>query len=329
MTDLGIELLDWLEATLQLDPPWRVRDGRSLTWWPYRYRQQLVADSPRPSAGERITRLTAVTPLLTGIADADAAYARTGAANGMASLSAMVFDPATGLLAAHTAASFHGGNRGWLAPLFASAAALQIAVASESDPEAFAGGLGGTLDWAPHPSSGERPEPDDMLNVTSLYQRAGLEPTRMTGGDYAAAAGELARIGSLAETAGTHLTVHVAAPRLGGRSRIVVENSRHPGFGNGLFVLVDAPELPARCDLSRLANDLNRFEVAERIDGHAFGAWTPREDGLFHVAFYPNLLFAQDGARSRQARLLNLVLDEVSRARWLDRTWDTAGRVTS
>jgi hypothetical protein len=67
VTDLGPELLDWIDGLFQIDDDWRVREARSLTCWPFRFRQQITADVPRTSFGEETTRLTiSSTPLERG-----------------------------------------------------------------------------------------------------------------------------------------------------------------------------------------------------------------------------------------------------------------------
>ena len=93
MIDLGPELLDWIDRLYQIDAEWRVREERSLTWWPFVFRQQIVADIPQESFGEDVTRLTATTPLLTNVPDDDVTYKLLLGMNYLATFSAIIYEP--------------------------------------------------------------------------------------------------------------------------------------------------------------------------------------------------------------------------------------------
>jgi hypothetical protein len=325
MADLAPELLGWLEATLGVDPAWRVREDRALTRWPYRLRQRIEVAPPREDRGAMVTRITATTPLVRGVVDADRAVALVAASNALASLGAMVFDPEAATVSLRCAASVRPRNRAWLLPVVAGAFALQVAVPEAGDPAALAEGFGGRPDLDPHPDAGPRPAPDDSLTTVGTFQRDGLEPVRLTARDYRGAAGDLGQLGIPAVEAGTSLQVGIEMPAMGGAAHLLVESSTHPGFGSGLLTALEmaAPRGSAASgDGARIANDLNRLDIGQRIDGQGFGAWTPGEDGPGHVTFLPNLLVPRAAEADRRARLVNAVLDGVLRARWLDATWE-------
>ena len=120
----------------------------------------------------------------------------------------------------------------------------------------------------------------------------------------------------------TALEITVPTTRLPGASTIRIDNSPHPGFGNAVFVLARAPEIPGAPNIPRLANDLNRLEFDTQIECQSFGAWTQGPDGLYHVASFPNYLFVRLDPQERANLLANIAMNEVIRCRWLDRSWD-------
>ena len=190
------------------------------------------------------------------------------------------------------------------------------------DPEPFTDGRLGTFDVVPHPTSGQRMTPDDMLNVVSLYQGAGRGLNVIDARVYKVAAAGLEASGLEVSVEKTALEIRVPATRLSGASTIHIDDSPHPGFGNGLFVLLRAPEIPGSPDIPRLANDLNRREIDTHLDCQSFGAWTSGPDGLYHVAFFPNYLFVSGDPLGKSNLLVNIAINEIIRSRWLDRSWD-------
>jgi len=324
MRDLGPGILDWYERTCQVDETWRLREGRSLTWWPYAFRQVVTAEPPRQSLDATVTRVTAVTPISTGVPDDAPVEVVLFGSNVQASYSAMVFDPGRRAFFTSTAACFHEGNETWLRRLFAVAGVLQVAVPHGLERAAF--DLLGAPDIAGHPVSGRRPEPDDIIGIVNAVQAKGREPNPLGRGVYAAAAAKLAELGIKARQEGESLVLILPAEHLEGGFTIVVNNAEHPGFGNGLFLLQIAPAIPGQASLAMYANDLNLRELTEPVDTHAFGAWLKGpQDELNHVAFITADMLDMP-EQAQVALLVNLVFNEMLRARWLDDSWDAARR---
>ena len=324
MTDFGPELLNWANVSLRPDPAWVIREERAITRWAWRFRQRIDVAPPLDDGGIPTTRVTAVTPLVTGVEDQERALALVAAANRVASLSAVVLEPATGTVALACAAWVRQANKPWLLPLLGEAIALQLAVPESSDPEAFAAGFGGAADMAPHPVSGPRTDPDPALEVVAAAQEAGLAVSRITTRDYRVSVGDLAGLGIPARADGAHLELGADTFNLGGPARIVLESATHPGFGNGVLALLRVPVTGGPGEADRLANDLNRLELADRVGGSTFGAWSTDDAGIAHVAFLPNHVLPRKEA-DRRARLVNCVLDEIGRLQWLDAAWGTDG----
>jgi hypothetical protein len=322
MRDLGPDLLDWYQRTCQGDKPWLVRDGRTLTWWPYAFRQTVTAAVSRRSLDTDFTRVVAVTPISSAAPEDAPVEAILFGANVQASYSAMVFDPEARAFFTGTAACFHDGNERWLRSLFATGAALQVAIPHGLEPAAFE--TLGTPDLAVHPVSGRRLEPDDMLGLVDAVQARGREPNPLGPGAYATAARTLGELGVSARADGESLTLALPAEHLDGAFTVVLNNAEHPGFGNGLFVMQVAPPIPGAASLAMYANDLNRRELLEPVDMHSFGAWLRGPQGeLNHVAFITADMLAMAGD-GQAALMANLVFNEMTRARWLDDAWNSA-----
>jgi hypothetical protein len=320
VTDLAPELLDWLDATLRPGIAWRRREARAWTRWPHRFRQRVEIGLPREHDGTMVNRVLATTPLVDGIVDPAPAMELVAAANRVASLSSAILDPEAGTVTLACAASVGLRNKAWLLPVLGEVLKLQVAVPEGAGPGTFAAGFGGRPDLVPHPDSGRRADPDPGLGVVDAYQRAGLAPGRLSARDYRVATGDLMGIGIPSIADGTRLDIGADTFNLGGAARIVLENATHPGFGNGLLVLLRIPTIPDDTDPAVLANTLNRRELVELVGGQSFGAWSVDDAGLGHVAFVPNLLLPRREA-DRRARVVNAVLDEVARLGWLDRAW--------
>ncbi len=323
--DLAPELFNRLDVALRPDARWRLRDERSLTWWPCALRQRIEALPPADDRGVPATRLMAMTPLARDIADVGHALLMAAAANQAATLSAVIVDEVDASVGLALAASVRPKARIWLLPMLADAVALQVAVAGTASIDQMAMGFGGVPDLASHPEAGPRTDTHAVLAMVERAQRDGLAAVRMPESDFRRAVGDLSDVGIPAAADGTRLEVGVTAPGLGGDARVVIESATHPGFGNGLLVLVEAPMAVAPLAGPAIANALNRAELFERTGGLAFGAWTPvalgDAAGLARVAFLPNLLLPQAPEADRRARLVNLVIDAVLRVQWLDRVW--------
>ena len=320
MTDLAPELLNWFDDHLRPGDAFRVREARAWTRWPHRYRQRIEVGEPQLDRDVMATRVVAMTALVKDVSDVDAALELAVGSNRVASLSAIVVDETARTVGLASAASFRPLNKPWLVQVLGEVLKLQVAVPELGDPDALAAGFGGVPDIEPHPTSGPRSEPQEDLAVVEVYQQAGLEPGRINRGMYAAAVGDLQSMEIPSTADGTILTVGADTFNLGGPARITCENATHPGFGNGLIVVLRAEGAPTAANPARAANELNRRELWDRIDGQTFGAWAYDETGMGHLVFYPNRLIP-GGEAERRARLINCVLDEARRLAWLDRVW--------
>lgn len=168
--DLGLHALDRVFRDMAIDEPWTVREPRGFTWWGAWLRQRVWAEPAVDADGDRLWHVRARTPALLDQPDEPEAYALVGRFNAMAGLSAYVYDAGDATISARCGAFVYGDAAPFLERFFVTATALQAslafaAVSIEAD--------GRPLDDAPHPVSGPRPDPDDMLRL------AGRVPVRL------------------------------------------------------------------------------------------------------------------------------------------------------
>ena len=182
--DLASVVLDAVSEALSVDEEWSVRNDRSLVWWPSRIHQRIWVDPPRDSHGEVVTRVHAEVPLLRGVAEREGLLEMVSSLNGLASLSALIYDADGGRISLHGSGFAHAGNA-WLVDVFKSAVALQLP-AVDSQVEVLTGGFGGEPDLDDHPTSGAREEPDEILEIGDFFAEAGARPSPFSAGDFRA-----------------------------------------------------------------------------------------------------------------------------------------------
>ena len=161
-------LLDDVFTAMSIDAQWSQREARGFEWWACRLRQRVWADPVRQSRGDVITRFHAETDYIKDVPDQNQTYEVLAAVNGLADLSTFYFDPAEGVIRSHAAMYFHPEIR-WMEQLLKTAVALQDADAHASAQQ-LAKILGGVPAISQHPTSGERPDLDDMLNIAASMQ---------------------------------------------------------------------------------------------------------------------------------------------------------------
>lgn len=309
------ELLDELYQGLFIDDEWAVRDAESFTWWPHRIRQMVRAFPPVRDHGEMITRVVAEVPLLTQVRSSHAPEL-SSLANMVSVGTGVVFDPAERTLRRRLTVSMWDGNRGWLKPLLLQAMALQFGMVTNDAVDLLAASFDAEADYQPHPTSGQRPEADDMTNVTALYTAAGQE-TVITNGELAelpVLMRQMVRLRADGPSVGARIDGAVTA-------RWSLASTQHPALGWGLLSLL---KMSAGLDgelAYRLVTDLNLADSGLDRSAHYLGGWSVApDDTVAYSSFTPELVYARASRASRLARLQNLVVDGCSRADWAS-TW--------
>jgi hypothetical protein len=323
LPDDGPAILDELFEALYVDDEWSVRDDRAFTWWPYRVPQRIEVSEPRLSFGDPTIKVTATCELVTGVtAPTETRELAVAAMNQHASMGAYVWDEERRAVRLATTAYLHPENRS----LFSIVVMAVLLCANEANAKApsLASVLQGRPGERPHPTSGARPEPDELLGfVDQVVVPTGAEPSGFVGLppeaeealDWCMAnssdsgfTGELPFYGdtpvaTLAATGGG--PVETAMVRM-------LTDQPHPGYGSGLLMLLMLPDTFERHDAAVLADALNRAEADELTGFPLFGAWCPAPEGstLSFCTFLPSVI-AQPGL------LATLSFYELLRVGWV------------
>lgn len=309
LTDIGPEVLDRLFSTLMVDEEWSVRADRSFTWWPHRLAQHVSVSTPREAFGDPMVALRATTDMVEDVrAPDDVVEQFVDLLNMHASLGAFVWDPEERTVKVVTSAYLHAGNLPLL-PV-ASAAVLLTAIEATAKAPGVADVLEGRPAASAHPSSGMRPEPDELLffaeerivpdgqgpsGFVGLVQEAGRAavPWCLSNADEHAFTGELPYHGTtpalvLAATGGSPEGIDAQTSLVQ-----LLTQPRHPAYGSGLLVLLKLPGTFPDGRARELARELNRAEAAELTGFSQFGAWCadPGDPGLLSFcSFVPSVL---------------------------------------
>ena len=299
-TDVGPEMINKAFETNQIDDEWSIRSDREFTWWGYEQAQRLWAAPPIRSQGVTVTKVHARTDVLRDVPDTDKTYQMLAVSNMMATLSPLIFDPDTGKIYYHSTAYLHEQNYWLVSDIFMLAASMQAADAFLAATFLTAE-VDGEVDATAHPQSGERFEPDDMLNLLdAVVAPAGAEPSPFTSDDFAMLE-DLDPNPSVHTNAGEN-GVTAEFPFSGGDPVMksfdggqppqtalfqAFNNQPHPEVGNGCLVLL---HVPLSTEDPVVANKLNRLEAETEGGNHLLGAWAIGPRGLVFTTFYPAMI---------------------------------------
>ena len=331
MTDVGTRLVNNIFEKLMVDDQWSIRRDRGFTWWAYRLAQHVEVSPPVHTDDGELCTVRIWTDVAARVDPNTNPPELLGLANMQETLSAVVWDRSAGAVMECCTAVLHEGNIGWLSNVLATAAVLQN-TAAHSRAHAIAGVCGGEAAASNHPTSGERPEMDEILNVPEqVIARTGAEPSRFEGPPMQGLEGFLERMRFMGFADSTGSTCEV--PYTGNRPVAVLmaagisepETSvvqlfadvAHPEFGNGVLTLMRLPVNPEPRRVATLANELNSVEAQGDSGAPLLGAWCPDpsdEDGktLSFCSFLPNIL-------AGPGMLENQILYQVARSKFAAR----------
>jgi hypothetical protein len=329
-------VLDDVYRALQIDAQWSLRDPREFRWWAYRLRQRVWAEPARAINDGPLVCIRSETDYVKDVPDRDQTYAVLAAANELATLSTLCFDPDAHVIRSHASMYLHPGNR-WMESLLKMAVALQDAEAHLTARQMPAALGGGEPDISNHPSSGERPDLDEMLNIHVTMQ-AQTEPSPFTSevfdavlemqprpwllatGDGAALTAEFPFDGDVPAVAHVMFGEH-ALELLGGHSEgrtallMASGTERNPRVGAGLLLRLCLPLDLEAGPASRLANDLNLFEAKQWTDTHLLGSWCTKGSAIWFLCFVPSLVARGLQPPQRATLMFNLIMGMAVRAR--------------
>lgn len=276
------DVLTFLTQRMHIEAEWAVQEESSFRWWPSSLPQRVTVAPPRELQGVELRTVHIETDLLSGMTIDDTTWSRLAGVNRLASLSAYVADTTAGTLKLHASVSLTEDN--WLLArgVALHAMALQLSDA-HGESLALAEAFGAQVAHSPHPRSGPRTTPDEMIGIIESYQQRGDGASPFTPEELAqlvhldprpwmVAANDLHCINADLEFA------------TGLPSRLQLDAAeRHPSLGSGLQMRLLLPIEPD----AAVAQKLNANECIEP-DSHQLGAWCVDEErGLMFTGFIP------------------------------------------
>jgi hypothetical protein len=323
--DVGPEAIERLFDLMKIDEEWSVRRPRAYSWWGHRHCQEVVAGPAVRSEGIVICRLQARTAMVRDVPLSDRLELFIATMNAQAALNAIVLDRAARKVYLSSHFVLHRETLEWGLSLFSSAVATQ-AVEAGILAELFSSMGLGTDDETPHPLSGRRPEPDEMLSVVAqVYGPIGRKPSRFQAAEFEKIGKDREGPSVLTNASGAGLTAEFpftgttpsvlrAAQRRPGQTLGEPETAlfqataeaEHPRYGSGCLLLL---RLPRPGITPEVANQLNLAEANGQFVGYGLGAWCVSDETAVHACFLPS-------AVHRQGLLKAMMLDRAGRTRW-------------
>jgi hypothetical protein len=324
---IGPTSLDYMYRVLGIDAEWCVRSDRSIVWWPHTYRQSLIADLPFvEDDGTLLTPITCSTEALASMPESPALYHTLSMLNYHLPLSCLAFDPDTREVRSLSRVYLHSENS-WLIFVLQAAAGIQLAQVERLGPY-WEEKLGGRIVNSPHPKSGLRSTPDELVNgVHALFARDGSTDNPFSG--------LLPGVDALHEHPWSTLDCSderlvaevpfrdsipmsvVARNEPVGTKALLRMNAdkKHPELGYGL---AGDLELPLRGDATTgavIANTFNLLESQGAVRLTQFlGAWSFKESLAFRF-FIPALLGRNHDPEGRTQLIHTLMSYMTNRAR--------------
>lgn len=313
--DVGVRVVDQVGHSLTLDREWSVRDERGFTWWGKDLAQRVWSEPGLDDDGFEIFRLHARTDLLRGFDATRENLSRLNAMAGFATTSGYLVDVAAGTVQLAASMYVHAETEDWVRRTFQLVTAIQAADA-QLKVTVLADLTGAEIAASAHPTSGPRPQPDDMLDVLEhVASRLGRRESAWQG-EQMRRLTEFVQRGSFTVLATGDETGLSAEFPLQSRTSLltVTTQAENPQLGNGVLLILHLPMLIDQDDGLRLAAELTRRELQALTRTHMIGAWCWRDDGLHHVTFMPNVMHLGGGD------LLNVVVSMSGRAKWIAET---------
>jgi hypothetical protein len=331
--DPGIAVVDRAHRVLGIDAPWSLRHGRGFTHrtdglvqrvWsepaskdagasaaPQRAWSEL-SPTTQPGPAVQIDRAIAEIELVRDVQDLGLATELANALNAMATMGAILVDPARrsivhrmSVLATAGPATIERAGR-WLAV----AAGLQAA-ASPALAELLANATGGTIAVPRHPGAVANLGTERTVHMDRLAAIAGREPSRWTGTALTIARDRLAHGALRRLTATDATTFAMPIPVAGDMAQLqALTHEPHPLLGSGLKMRLALPHGLTETAGATIAAELNRLEATPTSATHGIGAWIGSGGQLQHVAFLPNAAHTGDDDATE------LLRSGLARARW-------------
>lgn len=316
--DIGEQAVQEIYKGLLIDEAWSWRRPRGFSWIAHRLAQSLDASPLFENRGVMISRVASRVLVVedVGLPQTDAEKLLSQL-NRLAVGSAYIYIPERRSVESVLGHNIHEETMKYRSQEIATYQMVQLALA-ELDCERLAQAFHGKVACQQHSVSGERIEPDDMLNILrQMYLPAGATPSTFADG-------------SEFEQVYQHVvnTPFFSAGGDSGGITIEVEfgnddttlirlktDEPHPHLGNGLGVFLNFRLNGDESLMAGLANQLNQLQFAPKEVVPAFGAWClstfSDHATLGHAFFAPNLHF-------RPGVALDCAMAAIQQALWVD-----------
>jgi hypothetical protein len=317
--DIGIAVLEELHKLNMIDEPWTERRERGFAWTPHRLRQEMTAGATFQDGEFTLCRILSRVRVVEQVAaTTEAVETLLAEVNRFAVGSAYVYDPQARSISTFLVGQVHAETREWRVKQVAGFAACQSGQA-ETEADFLARKTGGRVATWDHPVSGRRHTPDEStFFVDAFFGREGNTPSRFTDEFEFQTIADIARQGNTATLGASSTGMCIEVPFANATTLIMLSSDwAHPRLGHGLSVKLMLPPPYDEAEIGRLAQMLNRKEMAGEFPYHSFGAWGRLQlpngsGGLGHAMFLPNALH-------RQGVTLDAFYGTVHRARWVNR----------
>ena len=312
-TDVGLDAVENLYQALQIDEEWAVRRPRGFTWWSYRLAQHIDATEPWQDDEFQLSRIRIRTEVVNSVDPTRQPEVFLATANAQETMSAVVWNPQDCSINEVCTGIVHQENVGWLSRTLSVAAVLQNN-AAHGRAQALAEVCGGVAAASNHPTSGERPEPDDMLGaalqMAEQARGAGrsfigplcsnlsdfLPQYELLGfSDETTFSCEVPFVGHMPIAAMVALDLPGKSQRPETSLLRIYPDVEHPNYGAGALVTLLPPIIFDPDEIPHVVNELNLAEATADIRSSLLGAWCPdptnkRRNTIAFTAFLPAML---------------------------------------
>lgn len=306
--DIGAAVLGDIYRLMHIDDEWAVTQTRSISWWPFLFRQRIWAEPALTRSGLGIVCLAAESDLLIEVPDNDLTSKAVATLNSGAAMNGLIWRPDEKRITLRCSTTIHPEIRGWMTNLFASAVAMQICEAPLLAKRLIEV-VGGSPAASGHPTSGMRSEPDDMMNVQTVFTSS---DDKSPYGDEMAQLAALLQRQYVANGDTDGLTVEFPFPGAFPPTVMVqiFADQPHPIYGSGVLIVLKLPSLPDGMTTGpALANGLNIAEIGQDHAGYGFGSWCidpQTANGIAYTLFLPAAGVFKPG-------LLRSIVDSLAR----------------
>ena len=317
-SDPGIKAVGKIFRNLKIDTEWSQVFERGFVWWGHHFAQRVWADEPFEEDGLHISKVHAEMEFLRYPERSAFADDTLALGMGVASMSGPIMSDETKTLSLYCNALVHEENSFWLVRLFEFAMMLQ-----HYDVEFKADQLAHELNWtsarSSHPTSGPRPEMDDILNIVDgVIVNEGRKPFDTIYPEmFQDLASNLSNSGLITTSDHDGLTSYVPFGSDEALFRATIREE-HPALGRGLLLNLSLPpeDISEIYDIKGdLILELNRLEKETSETTHFLGSWClgsgkgENETTPAFVTFIPAMACNQN-------IFTNMVFSTLNHCRW-------------